>query len=134
MTVIDLPDEKPWITGVKESYGVGETIRVMCTSWQSHPPANLTWFINAEPAQEEYLRKYELRKEYDLTYTSVLGLEFTANPAHFGSCKGGGGKAKTAMVLKCTSSLLSVYWQSSEVWIRQEVSFYRKISPALAKN
>jgi hypothetical protein len=47
--ILDLPDEKPRITGVKESYGVGESIRASCTSWQSHPPANLSWFINAEP-------------------------------------------------------------------------------------
>ena len=59
-------------------------------------------------AREEYLRKYELRKEFDLTFTSVLGLEFVAHPTHFR-------KGERAMVLKCSSSLLSVYWQSSEV-------------------
>ena len=45
---IDLPDEKPRITGIKEKYQIGETLEALCTSWQSHPPANLTWFINEE--------------------------------------------------------------------------------------
>jgi hypothetical protein len=45
----DLPDEKPRITGIKEKYQIGETLEALCTSWQSHPPANLTWFINEEP-------------------------------------------------------------------------------------
>ena len=44
----DLPDEKPRITGIKEKYQIGETMEALCTSWQSHPPANLTWFINEE--------------------------------------------------------------------------------------
>ena len=45
----DLPDDKPRITGIKEKYQLGERLEAMCTSWQSHPPANLTWFINEEP-------------------------------------------------------------------------------------
>ena len=44
----DLPDEKPRITGIKEKYQIGKTMEALCTSWQSHPPANLTWFINEE--------------------------------------------------------------------------------------
>ena len=47
--VPDLPDGKPRITGVKEKYQIGEQLEAMCTSWQSHPAANLTWFINEEP-------------------------------------------------------------------------------------
>ena len=68
--------------------------------------------LPVKQAREEYLRKYELRKEFDLTFTSVLGLEFVAHPAHFSKGDSGG---RRAMVLKCSSSLLSVYWQSSEV-------------------
>ena len=57
-------------------------------------------------AREDYLRRYDMRLEYDSTYTTVLGLHFDVGPAHFHG---------NSMVLKCTSSLLSVYWQSSEV-------------------
>ena len=66
-------------------------------------------------AREDYLRRYELRKEYDLTFTSVLGIEFVAQPHHFRGSSDSGGSGDRAMVLKCSSSLLSVYWQSSEV-------------------
>ena len=51
----DLPDEKPRITGIKEKYQIGETLEALCTSWQSHPPANLTWFINEEKVQARIL-------------------------------------------------------------------------------
>jgi len=49
----DLPDDEPRITGVEESYGVGDRVEAICTSWQSNPPANLTWFINAEPVRQK---------------------------------------------------------------------------------
>lgn len=54
MLVIDLPDDKPRITGVNENgYKIGDSIQATCTSWQSNPPANLTWFINGEPVSDE---------------------------------------------------------------------------------
>ena len=118
----DLPDEKPRITGIKEKYQIGETMEALCTSWQSHPPANLTWFINEEKvmmetarptyiniipkARDEYLRPQKVREEYDDTFTSVLGLRFEISRHHF---KHG------AIKLKCSSSLLTIYWQSSMV-------------------
>ncbi|XP_040575762.1 uncharacterized protein [Lepeophtheirus salmonis] len=110
MLVIDLPDERPRITGVKDKYRIGDTITATCTSWQSHPPANLTWFINGEPARGGYLRRYDLRKEYDGTYTTVLGMHFEVLRQHM---------RNRVLKLKCTSTLLSVYWQSSEVEIKE---------------
>merc|ERR1719242_2040757 len=65
MQVVDLPDEKPRITGIKEKYQIGETLEALCTSWQSHPPANLSWFINEEKARDDYLRPQKIREEYD---------------------------------------------------------------------
>ena len=58
---IDLPDEKPRITGIKEKYQIGETLEALCTSWQSHPPANLTWFINEEKVKDVVRRKYFIK-------------------------------------------------------------------------
>ena len=57
-------------------------------------------------ARESYLRRYDVRREFDDSYTSVLGLHFDVLPRHF---------RRNVMQLKCTSTLLSVYWQSSEV-------------------
>ena len=61
-------------------------------------------------AREGYLRRYNLRENYDDTYTTVLGLHFEVAKHHF---------IRGEMILKCTSSLLKVYWQSSEVSICQ---------------
>ena len=55
----DLPDEKPRITGIKEKYQIGETMEALCTSWQSHPPANLTWFINEEKVMKKLLHELD---------------------------------------------------------------------------
>ena len=51
--VADLPDKKPSITGLPNSMkaGVGDGVDATCTSWQSNPPANLSWFINGEPVR-----------------------------------------------------------------------------------
>ena len=57
-------------------------------------------------AREAYLRRYNLKENYDDTFTTVLGLHFDVAKYHF---------LQGEMILKCTSSLLSVYWQSSEV-------------------
>jgi len=110
MQVVDLPDDKPRLTGIKEKYQIGETLEAMCTSWQSHPPANLTWFINEEPARSDYLKPMKIREEYDETMTSVLQLRFEISPHHF---------RDGAIKLKCTSSLLTIYWQSSMVELHE---------------
>jgi len=123
MLVIDLPDERPRITGVKGEYDVGDGIKASCTSWQSHPPANLSWFINGEPAREGYLQRHQLREEFDGTFTTVLGLHFDVSGHHF--------RPDGKMTLKCTSSMLSIYWQSREVEI-QESTFSSYSIPAVA--
>jgi len=110
MQVVDLPDEKPRITGIKEKYQIGETLEALCTSWQSHPPANLTWFINEEKARDDYLRPQKIREEYDDTFTSVLGLRFEISRHHF---------KQGVIRLKCSSSLLTIYWQSSMVELHE---------------
>ena len=57
-------------------------------------------------AREAYLQRHQLRKEFDDTFTTVLGLHFDVSGHHFLDGK---------MTLKCTSSMLSIYWQSREV-------------------
>ena len=70
-------------------------------------PLNSSYsFQSSFQARESYLRRYDVRREFDDSYTSVLGLHFDVLPRHF---------RRGVMQLKCTSTLLSVYWQSSEV-------------------
>lgn len=122
MLVIDLPDKKPSITGLPNSMkaGVGDGVDATCTSWQSNPPANLSWFINGEPASDKYLNRHTVREEYDGTFTSVLGLDITSlEKYHFINGK---------VTLKCTSSMLSVYWQSHQVQIKESTPHQSQIS------
>ena len=57
-------------------------------------------------ARDEYLRPQKIREEYDDTFTSVLGLRFEISRHHF---------RQGVIRLKCSSSLLTIYWQSSMV-------------------
>ena len=68
-------------------------------------------------AREAYLRRYNLKENYDDTFTSVLGLHFDVAKYHF---------IQGEMILKCTSSLLSVYWQSSEVRISLHIYIFTR--------
>ena len=57
-------------------------------------------------ARDDYLRPQKIREEYDDTFTSVLGLRFEISRHHF---------RQGVIRLKCSSSLLTIYWQSSMV-------------------
>ena len=58
-------------------------------------------------ASDKYLNRHTVREEYDGTFTSVLGLDITSlEKYHF---------INGRVTLKCTSSMLSVYWQSHQV-------------------
>ena len=46
--IIDLPEKKPIITGLRRRYHVGDLVRVNCTSAKSKPAAALSWYINGE--------------------------------------------------------------------------------------
>ena len=69
-------------------------------------------------AREGYLRRYNLRENYDDTFTTVLGLHFDVAKHHF---------IRGEMILKCTSSLLKVYWQSSEVSLSKKLFYCQNI-------
>ena len=59
--ITDLPDKKPRITGVSAKSSVGDLVTATCTSWQSNPPANLSWFINGEPVRHwKFISKFDL--------------------------------------------------------------------------
>lgn len=43
----DVPVDKPHITGLKPYYRMGELLVGNCSSYNSKPAANLTWFVNS---------------------------------------------------------------------------------------
>ncbi|XP_034195108.1 uncharacterized protein LOC117611268 [Osmia lignaria lignaria] len=106
MTVVVLPDEGPRITGGRSRYKVGEVVRMNCTSAPSKPAALLTWFINGDPADSQYLKGPHITAvdEKGLE-TAVLGLEFRVTKQHF---------KRGNMKLKCLATIATVYLQSNE--------------------
>lgn len=79
-----LPDEGPKITGGKPRYQIGDNVKVNCTSGRSKPSAQLTWYINSDPADSSLLREYDpIITGREGLETTILGLEFRVRPKHF---------------------------------------------------
>lgn len=53
MQVVDLPAEDPTIEGLKLKYRIGEVLKANCTSGESAPATNLTWFVNGRRTEEQ---------------------------------------------------------------------------------
>ncbi|XP_076631050.1 cell adhesion molecule 2-like isoform X2 [Colletes latitarsis] len=106
MTVVVLPDEGPRITGGRSRYQVGDVVYMNCTSAPSKPAALLTWYINGDPADTQYLQGPHITDvdEKGLE-TAVLGLEFRVAKKHF---------KRGDMKLKCLATIATVYLQSNE--------------------
>ena len=45
--------------------GVGDGVDATCTSWQSNPPANLSWFINGEPVRNNKGKHRSIHKTFN---------------------------------------------------------------------
>lgn len=87
MTVIVYPDNDPTIAGLENSkYSIGDYVTGNCTSSQSNPVANLSWYINNQQAESWLLEKYPIS---NVTVDSIplfsrsLGLRFRLEKSHF---------------------------------------------------
>lgn len=79
-----LPDEGPKISGGRARYQLGEWVDVNCTSGRSRPATQLSWFINGDLANPDYLRHYEtIVTGREGLETSTLGLRFKVKHKHF---------------------------------------------------
>lgn len=105
MQVIDLPDERPIISGANQrGYRVGEWIDVNCTSPKSKPPATLKWYINDEKPTESYVVKIVPQEEVGGLWTARERLRFQLKRQHF---------VQGHVSLKCTASIYSEYFTST---------------------
>ncbi|XP_042873066.1 uncharacterized protein LOC122253809 [Penaeus japonicus] len=100
MVVVELPEDGPKISGGQTHYAQGETARFNCTSSRSKPAAELTWYINDEPAQLSSLVPYYPYEHGDGLISRRLGLTFTVEKGHFN---------QGAMNLKCEAVVAAVY-------------------------
>lgn len=92
-----LPESDPKITGGRARYQIGERVNVNCTSGRSKPAVKLTWFINGQQANHEYLKQYKtLKTGREGLEQTVLGLRFRVQRDHF---KNGDMKLKVSAIL-----------------------------------
>ncbi|CRL02803.1 CLUMA_CG015858, isoform A [Clunio marinus] len=106
MIVVVLPETDPRITGGRARYQINDRVNVNCTSGRSKPAVKLTWFINGQHANPEYVKQYRTAKTgREGLEQTILGLRFRVRQEHF---KHGD------MKLKCLGVIESVYWKSNE--------------------
>lgn len=48
-----MPRKDPLISGLKPRYRLGDILKTNCTSKDSYPAANLTWYVNGQPADPQ---------------------------------------------------------------------------------
>lgn len=76
-----------------------------CTSAPSKPRALLSWFINDEPADPDYLIGPNIVVDENGLDVATLGLQFHVENKHF---------RQGDMKLKCLATIATVYKQSNE--------------------
>ncbi|XP_071530511.1 uncharacterized protein [Panulirus ornatus] len=120
MTVVDLPDDKPRINGVRGgSYPLHQEVVLNCSSPHSQPPAILTFYVNDEQADPAWLVPYPaLEDPATGLETAVLGLRLSLRPRLL---RGG------VVNIKCTAAVLNLYWESSEVFISVDVPYHASV-------
>ncbi|TGZ47743.1 Uncharacterized protein DBV15_07478 [Temnothorax longispinosus] len=111
-----LPNEGPQITGGRSKYQVGDVVRMNCTSAPSKPPALLSWFINDEPANTDYLIGPNIVNVENGLQTARLGLKFHVANKHF---------RRGDMKLKCLATIATVYLQSNEESVEGDESILK---------
>ncbi|KAG8283804.1 hypothetical protein J6590_007812 [Homalodisca vitripennis] len=113
MDVVTAPKNRPLLQGLRARYRVGETLRANCTSADSSPAANLSWLLNGHQVDRRYVTVYYVVRENgdDLETASSI-LEKVLVPQDFNS--------NSRLKIKCTASILSVYWQTTEKSVELE--------------
>lgn len=104
LEIADLPKTGPYIRGLRSSYHIGDKINLTCHSGPSRPKTKLNWYINGNAADASLIQgNFQGR-------SSKLGLGFTLQEKHL---------ERGDLLVKCTSQLLDLYWQSTQVVIRR---------------
>nr|XP_032293579.1 cell adhesion molecule 3 [Drosophila virilis] len=112
MEVVELPTQRPIITGIHSRYRLGDIINGNCSSDYSKPAANLTWWINDIQVPPNYLRTYDIQKHLaEHLESAVLELNFVVTTHHF---------IKGRLKLKCSARIHNIYAQESEKLIEED--------------
>ncbi|XP_067009687.2 cell adhesion molecule 1 isoform X2 [Anabrus simplex] len=112
LEVVEIPVDRPSITGVRARYRLGEELQCNCSSSWSRPAAKLTWLVNDEQASQHELKPYPARRDaHSDRENSLLGLQLVVKPHHFQT-----GRLK----IRCIASIHDVYWQSTEKSVEED--------------
>ncbi|KAF7279508.1 hypothetical protein GWI33_007090 [Rhynchophorus ferrugineus] len=113
LRVVDLPKKDPYLSGFKHRYYLMEdkTFHANCTSEDSYPAVNITWYINDIPIRPPHVRKHQFHRGDLLVVVSSLRHHLTKKFVSNGS-----------MRVKCTANLYDVYVRSTEV----DISLFKK--------
>ncbi|XP_055642208.1 uncharacterized protein LOC129779003 isoform X2 [Toxorhynchites rutilus septentrionalis] len=112
MEVVDIPMSRPHITGLKPYYQIGDLLIGNCTSYNSKPAANLTWFVNSNEVAPKQIVPYPISKDPENGLeTSTLGIFFQITHHYAGR-----GKLK----FTCVARIHNVYEQRSEMYLEDE--------------
>ncbi|CAG9113803.1 unnamed protein product [Plutella xylostella] len=104
MRVVDLPPAGPELHGVRPRYRAGARLRAECVLRASLPAANLSFYINSEPAQAQHVwQRVEVGADKLLTAYSTIA--FVVQKHHFQDHR---------LKLRCTAIIYSIYIQSTE--------------------
>ncbi|XP_067009532.2 uncharacterized protein [Anabrus simplex] len=112
LEVVEVPYDRPVISGVRTRYRLGDKLRSNCSSSWSRPAAKLTWLVNDVQASPHQLVHYPIRREEESDReSSQLGLQLPVKPHHFET-----GRLK----IRCIASIHDVYWQSTEKSVEED--------------
>ncbi|XP_064097973.1 uncharacterized protein LOC135209212 [Macrobrachium nipponense] len=105
LSVVDLPDTRPIISGVKRPYLPGDWVDITCTSKRSKPPPELSFTIDNEPAQAGWIEPQVDYTDSEGLSDSVLRMRLPLLP----KILKGVGYAK----VRCSSAIADIYREES---------------------
>lgn len=112
MEVVELPTQRPVITGVHSRYRLGDNINGNCSSDFSKPAANLTWWINDMQVPPHSVRKFGIQRHFTENLESaIVEINFMATLQHF---------IKGRLKLKCSARIYDIYVQEAEKLIEED--------------
>jgi len=94
------------VSGGAERYKSGEQVNLTCVNRATYPAANLSWFISGRKASPTWVSPTRIVTEKTsrlLSSYSRLNMP-----------------AKDKAVVKCVASILTSFWQSEDLFIRQQ--------------
>ncbi|CAG9578642.1 unnamed protein product [Danaus chrysippus] len=101
----DLPKSDPELIGLKKRYKPGMKLKVECISYDSMPPANLSFFVNSEPALSQHVWHRVSGGENGSLWTAYSTIQFIVQKHHF---------VRSKIKIRCSAYIYSIYFKSHE--------------------